>query len=701
MYQHLTAVNAGGIASDLRFDSNGSIKCKQYNILFAKNGEWLNSGEWNDVDKLQIEHDLVLKELSFEDKGRDEQKSDSDLILNIVTIIESPFVEYGAPSEEITLKRKYKNRLFSDDIPKHMYMPEMDVLFKGYCLDLFEEISRLGEFKYTLRHVADNKFGSIDPETNTWNGMIGDVVRKDADLAVASITVTEERAKVVDFATEFMDIGLKFIISKSLLGHSQKDYDPFAFLLPFNKDLWNAIIGSVICLAFFVSFLASVSPYGVRGHFFLSNKSDELKLFEKSNQVNQEKAISKPDEFPKSDKEPKVPPTVKRLEEDRTDASQGMGLSNALYFTWASLFWQTPERVPRSISARFITAVWYVAAIVFLASYTANMVTFVSMRNTKMKSKLNSVGNLAMQSKIPYGTIADSSVEDILKNSHITVAKGLYDYISSDKNKFLKKDTATALEQVKSGSYILLWDSLALDYAAWEAKCELYTVDVGFGAVSYAFALKHNSPYKSAISRHLLKLRESGFLQKLWVKYFGFMDECGKESKTSEQQSLTFHNLAGIFYMLVIAMCLGIIVMTVEWITMCFFDVNVNDYHAPHTLYDALCRRVRRLYQNIVDDFFSLSKIKEKWKTIELSLEDDNSLKRKKSVKENSTNKLKTLRGYSSMPDLKYYTDSKTAETNQRRMKRSLSLYETLSDRSPFHSKKRRMSEFKMQNLSN
>lgn len=64
--------------------------------------------------------------------------------------------------------------------------------------------------------------------------------------------------------------------------------------------------------------------------------------------------------------------------QERRNARRFMSLNNALYFAFAGLLWQSPECVPKSPSARIVAAIWYMVGVIIVASYTANMVAFVT-----------------------------------------------------------------------------------------------------------------------------------------------------------------------------------------------------------------------------------------------------------------------------------------------------------------------------------
>ena len=107
--------------------------------------------------------------------------------------------------------------------------------YEGYNIDLVESISQILGFNYTIRIVEDGKYGSYDKATDSWNGMIGELLSQvlyiyelnkshdilfyrigynmymiflqKADLAVGDLTITYERERGVDFTMPFMNLG--------------------------------------------------------------------------------------------------------------------------------------------------------------------------------------------------------------------------------------------------------------------------------------------------------------------------------------------------------------------------------------------------------------------------------------------------------------------------------------------------------------
>ena len=85
----------------------------------------------------------------------------------------------------------------------------------GYCVDLARLIcEKKLEIPCKFRIVKDNAFGNKPANDQSWNGMIGELVRHEADLAIAPLTITSQRESVVDFSKPWMNLGISILIRK-------------------------------------------------------------------------------------------------------------------------------------------------------------------------------------------------------------------------------------------------------------------------------------------------------------------------------------------------------------------------------------------------------------------------------------------------------------------------------------------------------
>lgn len=49
--------------------------------------------------------------------------------------------------------------------------------FEGFCIDLIQELSKMLGFNYTFIVQKDGNNGNFDRRTQSWDGMIGEVMR--------------------------------------------------------------------------------------------------------------------------------------------------------------------------------------------------------------------------------------------------------------------------------------------------------------------------------------------------------------------------------------------------------------------------------------------------------------------------------------------------------------------------------------------
>ncbi|RWS20669.1 glutamate receptor ionotropic, partial [Leptotrombidium deliense] len=112
---------------------------------------------------------------------------------------------------------------------------------EGYLIDLIRHLAALVQFKYTIHLVKDSSYGHWNGER--WNGMIGEILRNEADLALADLTITSERERVVDFSYPYLTTAIGLLaIRPPYYEHSgeQNTTDSFSkkrtmFIYPVNS----------------------------------------------------------------------------------------------------------------------------------------------------------------------------------------------------------------------------------------------------------------------------------------------------------------------------------------------------------------------------------------------------------------------------------------------------------------------------------
>ena len=87
--------------------------------------------------------------------------------------------------------------------------------------------------------------------------MIGELIRGEADLAVADLTITSKREEAVDFTHPFMNTGISILFKKP----TQKITSLFSFLSPLSNIVWLYVVGAYFGVSTMLFIVGRLSPY--------------------------------------------------------------------------------------------------------------------------------------------------------------------------------------------------------------------------------------------------------------------------------------------------------------------------------------------------------------------------------------------------------------------------------------------------------
>ncbi|CAI7832788.1 unnamed protein product, partial [Closterium sp. NIES-53] len=117
--------------------------------------------------------------------------------------------------------------------------------FSGLCVEVFQRAMALLPYPVGYSLVAYDFKGS------SYEDLIRRVANKEYDGAVGDITVTADRAQIVDFTQPFMESGLGLVVPV-LQGDPA---NPWAFLYPFTGSMWALMIASIVFTAAVIWYL--------------------------------------------------------------------------------------------------------------------------------------------------------------------------------------------------------------------------------------------------------------------------------------------------------------------------------------------------------------------------------------------------------------------------------------------------------------
>ncbi|KAI8489787.1 hypothetical protein Bbelb_324170 [Branchiostoma belcheri] len=535
LYQFIKQANGPGAVADISFNSRAAPMENRFDVVNLRKKGMAKVGEWSEEEGLSLDEHVVFM------GGTTKVPVDSSYDLNnktlmVTTILERPFI----------MIRSDPNLRGNDR-------------FEGMCIDLLNELQKSLNFQYKIYLVPDGKFGSQDPITGEWNGLVRELLDAKADLAAATLTISYERLQVISFTQPYLDLGM------SILMRSQ---DPkknlFAFLDPFSPDLWIAFVLSMIVVSFGVWFCSTFSPYGHYGAHAQRTDPQDTSQEELSNNLN---------------------------------------LWNSFWFAFSSWMQQT-EVAPRSVSGRIVGGLWWMAVTVIIATYTANLAAFLTV--ARMSSGINSVEDLANQKKIPYGTVSNSQPESFFEFSKIEHFARMYDFMTS-RNTFVET-SEEGIQRVHdpNDDYAFIWDSAVLDYEAEQEPCEIMTVGRLFGKIGYGFGLPMQSLYTERFSLEIMKLRKSGEIDKLKRKWYDgpCKHQISGAVTTAAGNTLDFKSMAGVFYCLFGGVTFGCVVVVFEWCVAAHKEVHPHKPERPRSFCEALRNRMGRMSQDIRENWY-------------------------------------------------------------------------------------------------
>ncbi|KAJ7998488.1 hypothetical protein DPEC_G00205450 [Dallia pectoralis] len=370
---------------------------------------------------------------------------------------------------------------------------------EGYCMDLLSELAKQLGFKYNVHLVKDGFFGRQD-ESGTWNGMIGEVVRGEADLAIAPLTLTAAREKAVGMTKPFMQTGISIILRKDIA----EEAGFFEFLTPFSVETWLGILAAYLGTAICICVVARLSPCE------WSQPQSEENLFT---------------------------------------------FSHSLWYMAGALTLQGAGPHPKALSGRIICCTWWLFGLILLACYFSNLNTSHGSGSNQLM--VNSFEDLANQQKIEYGTISGSSTLAYFNYSTNPTYRRIYEHMN--KAKSLVPTMSEGIRRAKEGNFAFIGESVSLDLLV-ARHCELVRVHEVVGMRGYSIAGTLGSPLLKNLSVAILELSESGELAYLRSKWWA--SSCVADS--AKASALKPHSLKGMFLVLALGLGLGLLLAILE-----------------------------------------------------------------------------------------------------------------------------------------
>ncbi|XP_061083985.1 glutamate receptor ionotropic, delta-1 isoform X1 [Conger conger] len=393
--------------------------------------------------------------------------------------------------------------------------------YKGFSIDVLDALAKVLGFKYEIYQVPDNKYGTQLPN-GSWNGMIGELINKRADLAVSAITITPERESVVDFSKRYMDYSVGILLHKP-----EEKINIFSLFAPFDLAVWA-------CIA------AAIPVVGVM--IFVLKRMQALR-----------------------GQNPPGP--------HQHASSISTSLHSAIWIVYGAFMQQGGDSVVSSMALRIVMGSWWLFTLIVCSSYTANLAAYLTV--SRMDSAVRTFQDLSKQIDLGYGTVRDSPVYEYFRakgtnalEQDSTFAELWRTIGKNNGHEYSVSSPSEGIRRAKKGPYAFLWDRAVVEYAALtDDDCTFAVTGNSMSSKGYGMALQHGSPYRDLFSQKILELQDKGDLDVLKQKWWPRTGRCHLDGQTSTQpegRALKLHSFVGVFCILAAGLLLACLVASLE-----------------------------------------------------------------------------------------------------------------------------------------
>lgn len=510
-----------GLSGSLKSRLNGEQNIN--NNLFDTNNNFtfqiLMLGYTGIIEKIgywQYGSDIPKIDLRAESRAQQQKRIKvSDELkphFRVTTILERPYVMLKSKESDNNFEQKQ---------------------FEGFCIDLLKELANDLGFTYTIHVVRDNKYGS-DNGNGSWDGMIGEIIRNEADMAVAPLTANFRRAEMVDFTKPFLSLGI------SIIFRIPEDFQPdiFSFLNPLSLEIWFCILLSICGLTIGMYLVANTTPneWNLNFSCCTAHQPYPAAKYSSSSGTN-------------------LPTKI--------ELSNNYSFWNTLWYVLSTMLKGGCDFGPRAVSTRLLGASWWMFTLVIVSAYTANLAAVLTVSRPHIP--IRDIDDLANQSDISYGTINGGSTMQFFQESKIAAHAKMWARMKETKAVFVRNNRE-GVEKVLRERYAFLMESSSLEYEV-QQNCNLTQIGGVLGSKGYGIALQKDSEWTDRISRQILLYQKRGVIEMKKTKWWRSKGaSCHGVGSSVKQQriSLNLQNVSGLFVILSTGLFLSILIVGIE-----------------------------------------------------------------------------------------------------------------------------------------
>ncbi|CAC5406405.1 GRID1 [Mytilus coruscus] len=403
-----------------------------------------------------------------------------------------------------------KRKFLVSTIPSYPFviLDNTTKTYTGITMKLLKHLSDGLNFTYDLIGPPDGNWGA-ELDNGYWNGMVGQLQRKEVDMVATALTVLSQREIVMDFTHPYYYEFSSIIVKKP--DPNEKQWTKL--LDPFSSTVFLFVGISVPTCSFLLFFFEKYNPF--------------------YSKVIQRKTIRGLHHF-----------------------------SDSFYYMYGALLTHGGKHIPASSSGRTLLSCWWIFCIIIVATYTSNFVAFLTI--TKETLPFEGIEGLVEQNLYKWGTIGGSVYETIFKNSVLSERRAFWDGVvvfNSTDQTVLSSDYDAQILKVLDGEYAFVWDNIPMEISVAKS-CELSVIPTDIFS-TYAIGLPNNSPFQKIFSDGIMSVLESGLID-LWMsKIWPKLHSC-HELLLTRAKPITIFDVQIALYLIGVGICLALLSLITE-----------------------------------------------------------------------------------------------------------------------------------------
>nr|CAD7256869.1 unnamed protein product [Timema shepardi] len=366
----------------------------------------------------------------------------------------------------------------------------------GYFGMVWRLLEQELNFTSVFLQVPGQSVGSV-LKNGSWTGMMGVIVRGEADVGLTRTYITPRRKDDADFTLPLISTSQNVFIRQP---EQNGVLNWGSYLNPFTRTLWLFVLAAILMISAVMALIyRQAYRYSTtEGPYLLSFYSSLLCIF-------------------------------------------------------GAFCMQASGACPRASSSRMVLTSTFVVAITAAAAYSASVISELTAQQPRLP--FTDLRGLVDDGSYKLGVVGKSGLHDIfdVSNKGNPTLYEVYTRVINPIKDDLPHSVTEGLNRVcKDGKFAFMADlDVALSYAE-NVSCLLVALPGVSLSSSMSVLLAKNSPYKRVIDFYLMKMQDGGILRRLYLQYF-------PNKMPTTETSLSRVNLAVVLPILTLFVCGAVI----------------------------------------------------------------------------------------------------------------------------------------------